>query len=62
MISFSDQQLDMLKRAAALLPPHRRGDFLRQVARRLADAAQSDPLVVHAAMLNALDELEDYPC
>ncbi len=36
MLSFSDEQLDRVIAAAALLPPHKRDAFLRSVAGRVA--------------------------
>jgi hypothetical protein len=41
-LSFSDDQLELVTRAAALVSPHDRGHFLRSVANRLDTANPTD--------------------
>jgi hypothetical protein len=36
-LSFSDEQLDLVTRAAALVSPHDRDRFLRSIANRIGD-------------------------
>jgi hypothetical protein len=38
-LSFSDEQLELVTRAAALVSPHDRDHFLRSIANRLGDTA-----------------------
>jgi hypothetical protein len=38
-LSLSDQQLDLVTRAAGLLPPQQRGPFLQSISNRVGDVA-----------------------
>lgn len=49
-LGISDRQLDLILRAAALLPTHRRDTFLRSVASRLSDNAHPNDNEVEAAV------------
>jgi hypothetical protein len=48
MLALTDHQLDYLKRAASLLPPHDRAAFLRSVAGRLTTDPPTDGDLVGA--------------
>jgi hypothetical protein len=49
-LAFTDKQLGMILRAAALLPTHGRDTFLRSVASRLSDNAHPNDNEVDAAV------------
>lgn len=50
LLAFTDKQLGMILRGAALLPTHGRDTFLRSVASRLSDNAHPNDNEVEAAV------------
>lgn len=54
-LSLSDQQLEIVKAAAGLLPPAGRDSFLRSVAGRLADVCPPSDAAVHEACAFVLE-------
>jgi hypothetical protein len=49
-LSFSDEQLDLVTRAAGLLPTHDRNRFLRSIANRLEDTANPTDFDIRSAI------------